>query len=232
MAIQRLTLAQIAANILEIMGYKSSTQAPWSSDDTLYLRINEYGQRLPMRLNTIAAQMEIPTPVRFSMWRTVADSGTATITGIQVAAGSATCYLPVNYDHWISFYNLTDSKAVYPIKDSRRWEIDELVTSPPGMVRYIDIGGFTTEGVNWRRLATLYPTPISGNTPSIRLEYYRLPAAMSVVGDYPDVDPKYESIFIYGTITDLARSTGQEFDRYAALEKEMLVEMLSTCRSV
>jgi hypothetical protein len=188
-----------------------------------------------MRLNTLAAQMQMPTPVHFDMWRTVADSGAATTTGLQVAAGSPVAYLPNDYDHWISFLNLADNSKIHPVSSTRRWEENELLDAPPGMTRYIDIGGFVTQGVNWRRQCTLYPAPPTAVLPSIRMEYWRLPAIMPNVQaavEYPDIDPKYDYIFVCGPVTDLARSTGQEFDRYAAQEKELLVEMLSTCRSV
>jgi hypothetical protein len=235
MAIQRLSLTQIGGAILEIMGYANSTMAPWKTDINLALRINTYGQRLPMRLNTIAAQMGLSTPVRFDMWKTVADSGAATTVGMQVAAGSAVAYMPNDYDHWISVLNLADNSKIHPISQARRWETTDLIDAAPGMTRYIDIGGFVTQGANWRRQATLYPTPPTGYLPLIRLEYWRLPAIMPNVNpnfEYPDIDPKYDYIFVCGPVTDVARSTGQEFDRFAAQEKELLVEMLSTCRSV
>ena len=235
MAIQRLSLTQIGGALREIMGSAKSLAAPWKTDINLALIINTYGQRLPMRLNTIAAQMQMPTPVRFDMWKTVADSAAVTTVGIQVAAGSPTAYMPNDYDHWISFLNQTDNSKIHPISQTRRWETDDLLDAAPGMTCYIDIGGFVTQGVNWRRQATLYPTPPTAYLPAIRLEYYRLPAIMPNVQpgvEYPDIDPKYDYIFVCGPVTDVARSTGQEFDRFAAQEKELLVEMLSTCRSV
>lgn len=232
MAIQRLNMSQIASNILEIMGYADSTLAPWKTDTTLYTRINEYGQRLPMRLNSVAKQLNLPVPVRLDMWRTVASSGTNTTSGCQVTAGSSTLYLPVDYDHYISFMNADEAKPIHVTQDTVKWESDGLYSTPPGIPKYIEILGYVTVGSNWRRAATLYPNPISSYTPSIRLEYWRLPNQMGISTSYPDIDPKYESLFIYGTVTDLSRSTGQEFDRYANLEKELLVEMISTARSL
>ena len=235
MAVQRLSLTQIRANILEILGYSTSANAPWSLDSTLDLRINQYGQRLPMRLNSMARQLNLPTPVRLDCWRTTADSSNSTTAAIQVAIGSATVYMPVDLDAAISYYDLDNKRPIYPLEGAYRYEIEDLVNSPPGLPKYIEVGGYVTEGSNWRRQATIYPAPISTYTYSLRLEYWRLPTSMPGEDpnyEYPDIDPKYESLFVFGPVTDLTRSTGQEFDRYAAIEKEMLVEMLSTARAI
>lgn len=232
---QRLNLSQIETAILQVMGYSSSTTAPWASSANLYLRINDYGQRLPMRLNGIARSMGLAVPVRFDCWRTSANSSTSGTSVPVVAAGSSTVYLPVNYDHYISFYDLTHNRPIRVIQDADRWHV-KYVRAPAGPPAVIEIGGFTTDGSsNWRRTATLYPAVPSGVTPSIRMQYWRLPTAMPGVSpstEYPDIDPKYEALFVYGPICDLARNTGFEYDRYAAWEKEMLIDMVSTSRSM
>jgi len=240
MAIQRLSLKDIEDAILQATGYSSSTTAPWKSSATLYTRINEYMQRLAMRLNQIAVELSqagqinpADLPLHFDCWKTTADSGTATTEGPQVAATTATFYLPADYDHYISFYDLTVKRPIPVIERVDKYFIESLVTAAPGPARAIEIGGFSGASGTWRRNGTIYPTP--DGTPSFRLTYWRIPATMLTSAantEYPDIDPKYESLAIYGPIVDLARSTGFEFDRFAALEKELLVEMCMTARSV
>ena len=235
MAVQRLSLSQIESAILEIVGYSSSANAPWGSSANLYLRVNEYGQRLPMHLNSLARQMNMPTPVRFDMWRNTVDSDTSGADVPLVSSGSQYVYLPVDYDQWVSFWDLTNSRPISVIENVDKWH-SEILLLPEGPPQYIEIQGFVTDGSgNWRRRAKLYPATEAGTTPSFRMEYWKLPATMPGVSptvEYPDIDPKYESIFIYGPICDLARNTGFEYDRYAALEKDLLIEMLSTARSL
>jgi hypothetical protein len=237
MAIQRLSLADITTAILEIMMYSASTNAPWGSNVTLYKRINEYMQRLPMRINTVARELAVQgliktdaLPIHMDMWHTDATSAT-TGTGLRIAASASTVYLPIDFDYPIAFYDITGKRSIHIIEDPDKWLDDEIVQAPPGVPKRIHIQGYCLDGTDWRRQAVLYPSTVSGVTPSIRLSYYRLPAIMpgtTASAEYPDIDPKYESIVIYGPICDLARNTGFEYDRYSKLEREMLVEMCLT----
>lgn len=229
MAVQRLTAANIETAVLEIMGYSASTTAPWGSAANFYVRMNEYAQRLPFRLNMLARQMGIKTPIHFECWKSSCNSSTSGTTVVKVTAATATIYLPSDYDHYISFWDITDKHKIPVIKDVDKYHSD-LANAVAGPTQAVEISGFVLDGSDWRRSATLYPTPTG--TPSIRLQYYRLPAIMDAAGEYPDIDPKYESLFIYGTVCDLARNTAFEYDRYAALEKEMMADMISTARSV
>uniref|UniRef100_A0A6M3L6Q9 Uncharacterized protein n=2 Tax=viral metagenome TaxID=1070528 RepID=A0A6M3L6Q9_9ZZZZ len=244
MAVQRLNLKQIEDAILQIMGFDSSENAPWKTSATLYQRINEYGQRLPMRLNQIARETNVPTPVHFDMWKSSCNSSTTGTTVVLVAASSATIYFPTDYDHTISLYDITNKRPIQLIDNVDKWHYERLVHGPAGPPRYVEIGGFASDGAAaWRRTATLYPATESGVTPSVRLKYWRIPAAMTATvaaqaqSQYPDVDPKYESLFIYGPVIDLARidlarQQNLGFEQWVRLERELLVEMLSTCRSI
>jgi len=243
LSIQRLTLAQIETAVLQIAGFASSAVAPWGSAANFYLRANEYGQRLPQKIAAAAQELRANGQVlpyngipRFDMWKTVsAASGTSTTTGVQVASASQTIYMPVDFDHWISLYDVTNKRNLDPVEDVDKWHLEALRDKPAGPPEAFEMLGFATEGSNWRRVAKLYPATAASTTPNLLLTYWRLPAAMpgnSPSAEYPDVDPKYESIWIWGTATDLARQSGFEFDRCAALEKEMLLEMAMTARGM
>lgn len=234
MAIQRLTLGQIETAILQAMGYSASSVAPWSSSSNLYLRINEYVQRLPQKISAAATQLRqngsslpytgIP---RFDMWRT---SGTLT-----VSMGSATVYFPADYDAYISFTDQTNNSPLYPVDNVSSYYLNILKNKPPGPPEAIDIGGYISYSGTWVRKGTIYPSTVSTVTPSIAIEYWRIPAAMPGLfptTEYPDIDPKYEQIIINGVVADCARSNGQEMDRFSAIEKEMLVEMAYTARGI
>ena len=230
MAIQRLTLTQIETAILQNLGYSASTAAPWTTSANLYLRINDYVQRLPQKVSALASQLrkegvELPyTGIpRFDMWRS---SATLTAT-----AGSSTVHFPADYDQYISFWDATNSAPIYPVDNTSRYHLDILKKKSAGPPEAIEIGGFVSSS-GWVREGTLYPATIAGTTPSITLEYWRVPASMSLGTDSPDLDPKYESIAVFGPIVDLSRTTGKEHERFMLIEKEMLSEMAMTARGM
>lgn len=232
-AVQRLTLAQIETAILQIFGYSASTNAPWATAANLYLRINEYLQRLPGRLGQVAAQLRaegerlpfsgVP---RFDMWRTQAN--------LTATSGSATVHFPADYDHYIGFWDSTNSRPVYPIETVGYFH-EDLRTQSAGPPEYIELLGFVTNGSTWVRQGLVWPPTASGITPVIQCTYWRLPATMpgtTPTAEYPDIDPKWESIAIYGTVVDLSRPSEPEFSRYQQLEHEMLMEMARSARGV
>jgi hypothetical protein len=228
MAIQRLTLADIENNILEITGYESSTLAPWKTSARLYNRINTYMQRLPQKITALAqnAGLADPTsgPLRFDMWKS-----TATITG---TLGSQDVWLPADYDHYISFYDNTNAAPIDPVEEVDKYHLDNLRNADAGPTRAIEILGYALNSAVWQRKAKLYPAVEPTLTPSIALTYWRIPASMSAIGDYPDLDPKYEAIVIHGPIRDLARPSSPEYGEWKALEEEILVQMALTARSI
>lgn len=235
MALQRKTLTQTVTAILEAMGYSASAKAPWASDAALYLRINEYVQSLPMRMNQVARELAMQgvikpnqLPLHHDMWHTDCTSSTSGTTVIKVASGSSAAYMPTDYDAWISIYDVTNKKPVRAIEDPDRFLTEELLAKPPGPPQYLHIQGYVTNGSDWRRTCTIYPATLTGVTPSFRMSYYRVPAAFpgaSPSAEYADIDPKYESVVVDGTVCLLARSTGFEYDRFQAREQSALVEM-------
>lgn len=237
MAVQRLNLTQIEAAILEACGFTSSALAPWGSSATLYVRINTYGQRLPMRLNQVGRELVsqglLPPdalPIHLGCWRTVSTSGTSTTTGIQVTAATSLCYMPADYDEYISFYDVTEKRDIPAFSGADKYLSEELVNATPGPARAIELQGFAAESTNWRKTGYLYPTP--SGTPSIRLTYWRLPAVFpgsSPNAEYADIDPRYQDIFVIGPVADLTRPTDPEtYATYSQLEHDMLVDMCLT----
>lgn len=236
MATLRISLNDIETAILEITHYSTSANAPWARSANLYMRINEYGQRLPMHLNSIAMQAGVATSVHFDCWKTTATSSTSGAGNVVVAASSSTIYMPTDYDHWISFYDVTNKRPIPVIEHVDRWHYEDLVLAPPGPPQYVEIGGMGTGDSAWRRTATTYPATLTSITPSIRLQYWRLPAKMAGTtpnAEYPDIDGKYESLFIYGPVCDLTRHTDPDtYGTYSALEQQLLTEMVMTARSL
>jgi len=231
MAIQRLALSDIETAVLQIMGYGASTASPWKTQANFYVRVNEYMQRIPAKISAVSNELRqrgtklpyngIP---RFDFWRTQGN--------ITTTSGSATAYMPADYDHYISFWDNTNSQPISVVEDVDRYH-QELRTESAGPPRHIELLGFATNGSTWVRQATIFPATMSGITPSIRCTYWRIPAKMagaSPAAEYPDIDPKWESIAIYGTVCDLARPIKLELPQYQELEKEMLTEMAMTAR--
>jgi hypothetical protein len=234
MAVQVLTLAQIETAVLQAMGYTASTYAPWLTSANFYLRVNEYLQRLPQRASTIAKELGIAGPnevIRFEMWKTACASAGNSVVDVQVSAGSSLGYMPANYDQMISLYDVTNKNPIYVVTNVDDRYIDRLRNKCPGPPEAIEIMGFASEAGRWRQYFTIYPSTVAGVTPVFTMKYYRMPTAMTLGTEFPDIDPKFESLVIYGTICDLSRSIGLEFPRYDALEKDMIKEMIIAARA-
>jgi hypothetical protein len=238
MAIQRISLAHIETAVLQTMGYGSNETAPWETAGNLYLRVNEYIQRLPQKATLLARQLGSIGPnetIRFDMWKTTAVSGIVddVIAEVYVVAGSSTIYFPTDYDQIINLYDVTNKRDIPVVTEVDRRYIERLRNKVAGPSEAVEIGGFATITSFWRRKCTLYPAVAAAVVPSLTLTYWRIPAKMAgsaPEAEYPDIDPKFESLAIYGPICDLSRNTGFESARYEQLEKEMLTEMIYTAR--
>jgi len=233
MAVSRISLSDIENEILRIMGYASSDAAPWKSSPNLYRVINGYMQRLPSRLiqvtQTIKDQnqrLPVTNLPRFDMWKT---SGSLTCT-----SGSSTVHFPVDYDHYISFWDATNKRPLYPVEDVYKYHSDVAVR-PAGPPEFIEIQGYVLNSTVWQRKGILWPSTATGVTPSITLNYWRLPAIMagtSPTAEYPDIDVKYQNLAIYGPVVELAMPNSQEFDRYSQLEQNLMIEIALTARAL
>jgi len=233
MAIQRLSLSNILTELLRIVGFASSTVSDWATNDNLYNIVNRYGQSIPVRMSQAA---QSPKRLLCDMWRTVVDSSTSGTDVLIVAAGSSTLYLPVNCDYVVGIYDNTNGSKVEVITDVARWHIDEIKKKDPGPPEVVELLGYTTYATDstWRRYGTIYPATVTGTLPSLTITYYRLPAIMPGVAietEYPDADPKYHSLWIYGPAAELLGPSNPAYDRYAALEKELLLDLAMISRS-
>lgn len=220
MPIQRLTLANIIAELRRIYGEPTAATSAFT-DAQAVLLINGYGQRLATRCAQVAGRPD-KTP-RFDMWRT---NGTLTC-----SAGSATVYFPLDYDSYIEFYDSTNRRPIYPLEKVNKYAYRTLRHKALGPPEAIEIRDFATVSGDWRRQGTIYPTPPSSITPSIALVYHRLPVAMpnsSPSSEYPDVDPKFQWLFVYGPACELLRSNDPSYNRFQELERELLKELAAT----
>jgi hypothetical protein len=233
MAIQRLSLSNILTELLRIVGFASSTVSDWATNANLYNIVNRYGQSIPIRMSQAS---QSPKRLLCDMWRTVVASAATGTDAMLVAAGSSTVYLPVNCDYVVSVYDVTNKAKVEIITDIDRWHIDDIKKKDPGPPEVIELLGYTDYATDssWRRYGTIYPATVTGTTPSFTLTYYRLPAIMPGVAietEYPDADPKYHSLWIYGPAAELLGPSNPAYDRYAALEKELLLDLATVSRS-
>ena len=227
MAIQRINLTKIKTELLRICGYGSSATADWTSDANLYNVINRYGQSIPSRMMETAQR---PNRLVCDMWRTVVNSSNVGTDVPIVAAGSSTIYFPVNLDYLVGIYDLTNKRIVPIISDVSRYWIDELRTQMVGPPQKIELRGYETYATDstWRRVGTIWPSTETGITPSFEVTYYRLPSIMAGVtpdDEYPDADPKFHSLWIYGPALELLSPSNPTYDRFVQLEKAMLLEL-------
>ena len=231
MAIQRLNLTQIKTEILRIVGVASSSVSDWETDANLYRIINMCGQQLSLRAAQ-AARPNLPhgkTQLRFDMYKTVSNASTVG-SGLIVAASSSTLYMPVDFDHWISFYDTTYLRRIDVISDvaERHIKIKQKQSGPPEV---IELMNFAANSSQWQRVGIVYPATPTGTAPAIELYYYRLPATMAGTdpdNEYPDCDPKYQYLWIYLPACEVMRPNNPSYDRYNSLGNELLIDLAAT----
>ncbi len=239
MAITRLTLANIVdlirLNIGEDdEGLSKITDADPGSGDSitgLYTVVNAYIQSIPTRCAAILQQEGIPVRegrLYFDMWRT---SGTA----LTATSGSSTVHFPADYDQWISFYDETHKRTIHPVTHTSRWALSRLKSKPAGPPQRIQIEGYVTNSSAWVRKGILYPATLSGVTPNITLEYWRLPTAMAesdATTEYPDIDPKFQDLCWIGPVVQLTRPDEGSYERHREEERALLLALARSGRSI
>ncbi len=223
MAVQRLTLAQITAQILNLYGVYQSADAWWSSDANLYKYINRAGQNIPIKVGML---LKSNKPVLIDFWRDTVTSATSG-TSLYIAASASTGYLPTDYYHYESFYDLTNKRPVYVIDNPVRHirTIELLKNKPAGPPEAIELNDMTLNSTTWCRQFTIYPSTISGVTPSISLVYYRLPATMAgsdASAEYPDAPVEFHSLWVYGPLLDLMAPNHANYERVKLLHDELI----------
>jgi len=165
------------------------------------------------------------------MWWTTADSTTSTGDGdFTVTSATATGSLPADFDLPISLYDTTNNRFIkiidtYDTTQYRRWR--EGRAGPTRALQLQDWNGTA------KRQFRLLPDVAPSTVPALRMEYYRLPATMATASNsvFPDGDYKYHYLWILETVLELLRIDDPAYDRYVALEKDMLIEMSSHMRS-
>lgn len=228
-----MSLANIRDRVLQICGVASSTDAFWGNDLLLYRYINTVGQSIPIKVGML---LKTNQPVLIDFWRTKVNSAT-TGSSLVIAASSSTAYLPIDYYHYASFYDLTAKRPIPVIISTGRGQrnIDNLRKKPAGPPEAIEILDMTTNGTYWQRKAQLVPDTPSGVTPSVELVYYRVPASMpgsNPNAEYPDAPVEFHPLWIYGTIVELMARSDPNFDRYKNLHDELISALSIQARVV
>lgn len=191
----------------------------------LYNVVNNYLQSLPLRVAGVMKELGVSPKdgvVQLSMWRTGP-------TALTASAGSSTVTFPADYYRWISFWDTTYLRSIFPITPPGRFSTRRVIRKAPGPPERIVIGGFSSGA----RQGTLYPGVLSGVTPTINLEYYRLPARMdpattSPASTYPDIDPAFQDLCIVGPTVKLLGSDDPSFSRFKEEEHALLVGLAYT----
>jgi len=229
MAIDRIDTDEIIQEILDITGYTASTTAPWATDARLIIKINIAAHRIPGKLRQVALAEGRSGRMGMPMWFTTSDSTvSAGVANFVSAADSSTGLLPTDFDMAISLYDLTENRFIDVVDSaSERWYRD-LREAPAGPTKAMHIQDFNQGAQRAFRLL-----PDVTGTPSMRLEYFRLPTDQaSGAASFPDADFKYHYLWVLETILDILRPDSPDYDRYLALEKEMLLEMATHLRYV
>lgn len=235
MAITRLTLTQITAevrrNIGEEVAARSSISSTAADSTNIYKVINRVGQQLPKRLGEILRGEGRPTKdgcAYLDCWRTYPQNMTASV-------GSASVYLPVDYGHYISFYDETGAKTLRVVENVDKWHVTTLKKAAQAATpKAIELLGYESNGGNFVRRCQIYPGPTALVTPVISVQYWRIPATMSESDPgnvYADIDPVFQDIFIYGAVLELMRKDDPMYSRFQEKERDMLFNMAYTARA-
>lgn len=137
------------------------------------------------------------TPV-FEFWRTIGGS-------VSTTAGSATAWLPADYDLGARIYDGDGEALLGPVRDDRRWRGQR-----GNPVAWLD-GGLASNGGTWQRRIHLRPQPRAAHAPSLSADYWRLPAEMTLTtpnAAYPDLPEQFCELPIFGVGADVLRTKG------------------------
>lgn len=211
MAITRLTLSEIIEHIRLALGEPVAARSK-VTDAQIVKLVNAYGQTMVAKAH----------PRHFGMYRAAST--------LSCSAGSATVYLPSDCDDPISFYDTATDKTLPVIENVKLYHPD-LVKLPTGPARAIELLDFALNSTTWQRKARLWPTPVSGTTPTIDVDYWRLPASFansSPTEEYADCDPKFQMLFVYGTLLDLVYVDDPGYQAIKQMHDELFVKLLET----
>ncbi len=234
----RLSLTQIAAAVRFNIGEPDTDLSQISNTTTdtvnLLLLVNRMLNQLPKRMAEVMAKVSgAPTKVPalyLDCWRTpltVLTGGTA---------GSNVMYLPADYARYVSFWDNTGAKRLHVVSNVDKWHVTTLkqhaLTTTPTAV---EIMGYTTDGSsNFVPLVRVWPAPTAPVTPSVSVEYWRIPAAMDVANPgstYPDLDPVFQDVLIYGTTAEMMRRDDPSLGEFQSKEQAMLLDMAYCARA-
>lgn len=232
MAVQRLTLTNLIAQIRIAIAEPTAARSKVTDAEIAQI-VNGTGSRIGLKVAAMlrASGKVDAQEIHLDMYRTVTTSAT-TGTGLVCAAATSTGYLPVDYDHYVSFYNLTDNKPMPVVSDVSRYHAIRSKTAGPS--ECIEILDFTTDdSSNWRRQFKIWPPVATAVTPSIELVYWRIPASMANAtpsAEYPDTDTKYQWLWVYDPVLELMRPDYPSYERYKGFADELLTGLAATAR--
>jgi hypothetical protein len=217
MAIQgRHTLENLKDAVRLHLGEKLTAYSRLDDDQTasqtwsIYRQINNYLQGVSIRHGE----------VYLDCYRT---SGNLTS-----SSGSSTAHLPVDVDGVISFWDNTSSRKLNWVDNPSRYFANKSRNGVPGPPELLVLEGYVLNGSDWQRQVTLYPGTISGVTPSIACEYYRVPAAMpesDATTEVPDIDPQFQDVLIYGVVASMMGTAHPSYQEFRTKETELLLAM-------
>ena len=228
MAIERLSTDELITEILYITGYSASTAAPWLTDAALIIKINYLAQKIPQKVRIAALAQGLEGRIGIPMWWTTANSTVSAGAGNFISAASAsTGLLPDDYDMPSSLWDITHERYIDIVDSANEsWYSDLRLSKNAGPTQAMHIQDYSGGA---QRAFRVLPDVVSGITPSMRLEYYRLPAEMTSGGaSFPDADYKYHYLWILEPILEIMRPDDAAYNRYQAMEAELIQELSST----
>jgi hypothetical protein len=225
----RQTLEALTDAIRLHLGEKLTGYSRLDDDQTatqkwsIYRQINSYlqgiRQHIHSRLRTEGVSLR-HGELFLDAYRT---SGILTVT-----AGSSTAYMPVDTDGVITLWDSTNSRKLDFVENPSKYFATRSRRAVPGPPEWIVSEGWALNGSDWQRKVTIYPSTVTGVTPSIAIEYYRIPATMpesDATAEYPDIDPQFQDVLIYGVVTSMMGSVHPAYQEYRTKETELLLAM-------
>ena len=232
MAIQRLSLTNLKDLVRFWIGEEiaalskiPSSNVSGGTTASLATVINLYGQQIPSRLALIMREQgyNIQAGQIYPDWLRTSGSMTET-------EGSSDVTFPSDYARYISFYDRTNRRVIWPTEEVSSTHLERLKKRDPGPPEAIEILGVNSSSV-WT--GTLWPPTEGGITPDIELIYWRLPASMADSNpgsEYPDAPPEFHILWAYGAVLEIMRPDDPAYSRFQDLERQKLTEMVYAAR--
>lgn len=152
---------------------------------------------------------------------------------VSTSSGSSTAWLPQDCNWPILLWDSTNSREVDLVHFPSDYDMVALRKMTAGPPKFALGNGFvidTGDSNKWKKQLTLFPPTVTGVTPSLVVDQYRIPASFTATvaaedTSYADIDPNYQYAVIWGVISEWLTISHPTYNRFREKELSILQEM-------